>query len=316
MNDHRPLGLFVPLSDIDRAAQIAPEMPARQFAEMMRWIAELQPTAVTLPPLSDDDCARIEAMLAAPAPAPIIHSPAPSLPPDDTPELAKLDAAIFEPVEPQPAAAPQPTAQVKPAALSYTEKTQAKIKAAPAEWSVSEIRSALEMLNKGWTAAAIAKALDRPRPGTQFMIGKLRKGWRPKGWDQHVKAAPAPAAPSVQPAAVASPAALAVTPLPTVAPAPMPSQSLTGAQRELMERVKRLDDDFTPQDDLYLAEAVIGRTPLDVIGDQLGCDIATVRARWVDLIGFDPKVTKGGVPLQLQTDLVTVLRMIAGQVAA
>lgn len=99
---------------------------------------------------------------------------------------------------------------------------------------------------------------------------------------------------------------------------PMSSQArpMTGAQRDLMVRIMRLDDDFTPQDDLYLVEAILGRTPLDVIADHLGCDIAAVKNRWVALVGFDPTKRPGGMPLQLQSDLVAVLRVLAEGEAA
>lgn len=38
--------IAIPLANIERLARIVPEMPARQVAEMMRWIAEMQPAQV------------------------------------------------------------------------------------------------------------------------------------------------------------------------------------------------------------------------------------------------------------------------------
>ena len=183
------------------------------------------------------------------------------------------------------------------------------------EWSHAEIRTALDMHSLGRSAAVIAARLGRPVQGTAFMLRKLKSGWRPAGWaDKPANTpTPQPAAP-VQPA----PAAPPVAPVPSVALVPMSSQArpMTGAQRDLMVRIMRLGDDFTPQDDFYLVEEILGRTPLDVIADHLGCDIAAVKNRWVALVGFDPTKRPGGLPLQLQSDLVAVLRVLAEGEAA
>lgn len=239
---------MVSLADLERVADIAPDMPARQVAEMMRWIAEIQEEQVLRRKLHD------------------AQSPAPA-------ETAPEDHPIFlqpDPVAPDRAGLP---------------------------WEDYEVQIALDMIQKGATISTIAARLGRPVPATGKQLEKLRRGWRPRSVPKH----PAPVTP----------------PDPVVAPRP-PKLSLvmTGAQRDLMARVMRLEDDFTPQDDLYLVEAILGRRPLDVIADQLGCDQAAVKARWQALLGFDPKVRKGGVPLDLQSDLVVVLRQLAGEAAA
>lgn len=305
--------LPVKFTDLERLAAIAPQMPAHQVVDVLRWIADIGAEASLRaarpadPPVSAF-LRVVDVAEDAPDPTPQLAAPAPA------PAAAPPVAVSRPATAPAPAPAPKPEpARHKPPASS------------PPGWTVAEVRQALEMHNRGRTAAVIAANLGRPVGGTQFMLRKLAGGWRPKGW---TGAAPEPApkpAPSVPAPSQAAPAPSApvapTAPAPVVAPAraapkhaPVPppdTSALTVAQRDMMARIMRLDDDFTPEDDFYLAESIIGRKPLDVIGDQLGCDVATVRARWVALLGFDPKTRPDRMTLDHQANLVAVLRVLA-----
>lgn len=306
--------LTVPLADLDRLAQIVPDMPARQVAEMMRWIAEISPAQVySLAPamVIPDTVLHTLDM----GDGRVLTSPDPIPEPLGAPDAAPAPArSYFEEKRAEIAAAKK----VGPAQTNATAKPDL-LDQTPKGWSFSEIETALAMHNTGQTYAAIAEKLGRPVPGTGFMMRKLQRGWRPKGWDEFQAGKQAPVAAEPQPkAVVAEPISPTPKAEPTAVekPAPAAPSTLTGDQRDLMAQIMRLDDDFTPQDDLYLVDAILGRTPLDVIADQLGCDIQMVKHRWVALVGFDPKTRPGGIPLQHQSDLVAVLRVLAGEVAA
>lgn len=295
---------MVPLADIERVASIAPDMPARQVAEMLRWIAELQAIAV-VPRPCDDDVTRIMGMKTVGYPQTQIF-PIPMT----TPPINRAEpVAVVEP-DPQPAHAPQ----------SYAEKARASIKAArqpttasrSGVWTDAEIREAMALKNRGKTHSEIARELGR----TTRAIDNLMHRQRAK-----TAAKPAPT-PTQQPAAPVQPVAAKSFIVPDDFTRTIPSEkiappsSLTAAQRDLMARIMQLDDDFTPADDLYLVDAIIGRTPFNVIADQLGCDIPTVKARWVALVGFDPTKRPGGLPLEAQADLLAVVRALAEGEAA
>lgn len=270
----------IPLADLDRLAKIAPDMPAHQVAQAMRWIAELQPLAQTASPI----------ITIAPIP-----NPAPEPAPDDA-ALAAFDAAIAADGPMLPPVAPQP---VDPPVSAPPVRVDQRPKA----WTHDEVRTALDMRNKGQAVPAIASRLGRPVPGTAFMLHKLRGGLRPAGYAD-------------KPAETTQPAQSPTATVPTVKPSPMPSHSLTDAQRKIMARVMRMDDDFTPQDHLYLVEGIIGKMPLNVIADQLGCDIPAARSRWIALVGYDPTKDPSGWPVQEQRDLVAVLLVLASEAAA
>lgn len=156
-------------------------------------------------------------------------------------------------------------------------------------WEVDEVETALKMHNGGAIGREIAGALGRPIHATYAMLKKAHAGWRPK-----------PAARLDQ----AAPVERAAAP------------DLTSSQRQMMARIMRLPDDFTPADDLYLADQVLQRTPLDQIGDHLGCTAVAVKVRWAALVDIDPDELRKGVPLRVQEDLMIVLRHLAGQAAA
>ncbi|VDS07923.1 hypothetical protein PARHAE_01103 [Paracoccus haematequi] len=291
----------VSLSDIERVAAIAPDMPAHQVAEMMRWITELQtgwpnevPIQLSEPKVGSsqkpETCvgsvpAPTEVhtldmgdgrVLVSPGPIPQPIMPHPASPPEAAPVPEPAPAAVETPAAPPPAVPDR----------------------AGLPWEDYEVQIALDMHHKGETGSAIARRLNRPVPAVYTALRKFRTGWRPKAL---------PPAPPVEPP---------ITVIPTVTPVPLPSQALTGAQRELMTRIIQLPDDFTPADDLYLAEQIIARTGLELIADQLGCDRQAVLARWAALLGMDPADLRRGVPLQVQTDLMLVLRQLAGEAAA
>lgn len=69
-----------------------------------------------------------------------------------------------------------------------------------------------------------------------------------------------------------------------------------------------LSDEFTPEDDLYLAENIVARTDLGLIADQLDCGREDVLNRWSALVAIDRRDLRQGVPLELQENLLAALR--------
>lgn len=105
------------------------------------------------------------------------------------------------------------------------------------------------------------------------------------------------------------PAAIAENPTPYAPPV----QRLTALQKRIFDHLKRLSDDFTIEDDLYLAEAITGGTPSDVIADQLGCDTKTVVSRFRVMQVPEILTAKNTLTISGQTDLLVALRWRAGR---
>lgn len=67
------------------------------------------------------------------------------------------------------------------------------------------------------------------------------------------------------------------------APAPASAAvaaELTFKQREILAHLSALDDSFTPEDDLSIIEGLASGVTCKVIGQDLGCDAASVGTRW------------------------------------
>ena len=58
-------------------------------------------------------------------------------------------------------------------------------------------------------------------------------------------------------------------------------EGLAGLKLDIWQHLSRLDtEDFTAGDDLYLAQSLVARVPMETICDQLGCDSKTALARF------------------------------------
>lgn len=323
--------LVVPLIDIERLAKIAPEMPAHQVAEMMRWIAE-----EVRPPRHDIKLAPPSIEIAAGDCLDMGDGPISIEPQAQPVQEAASEDRTWQPWGDEEkqlllkchnnGVKVRHIAERLGRGLSATRKMldilradQINGRGAPltnrGPWTEDEKAKARQLRDKGLKYSQIADEMKRPIRSVSSMFHRDKlpaSAPTPAPRPALVKPAPGPGA-----GVMAKPISPAPKADPVVAPTPTPAPAaLTGAQRDMMARLMRLDDDFTPEDDLYLAGAIISRTPLDVIADQLGCDSATVRTRWCKLLGFDPKTRPGGVPLQLQSDLMLVLRQLVGEAAA
>ena len=106
--------------------------------------------------------------------------------------------------------------------------------------------------------------------------------------------------------------------IPAAAPVrldPAPASSfpkLTGRQQRLVDHVGRLSDTFEPADDLWMVEAFYKGTAVDVIADQLGCDVPAVRSRFKSMLTEEITTPKGVITIEGQADLLVALRYRAG----
>lgn len=134
----------------------------------------------------------------------------------------------------------------------------------------------LSLIGSGKSVPEIARILGRPEHGTRFRLKKLRS-----------RAVPAPDAPAVE-----------------------TEKPLTCNQQAVLRHLGGLADDFTAADDLYLVEKSCQGVPMDVVADDLGCDVRTVKQRWRALMCeavTDPRGT-GRLTLSGQVDLLFALR--------
>lgn len=125
-----------------------------------------------------------------------------------------------------------------------------------------------------------------------------------------VKAAPkakvTPVAPkAILPKPAPMPAAVAV-PAKLPAPAADPD-SLTMPQKDLLRQLKRLDDSFTPEDDLLMAQQLVDGVKAPLVALELEIMVEYLQKRWRTMtnaaISIDPQA-----PLNGQRDLLAVLR--------
>lgn len=98
-----------------------------------------------------------------------------------------------------------------------------------------------------------------------------------------------------------------------------PVPALTGLKREVWLHLAGLNtDEFTTADDLYLAESLVGRVPMEVICDELGCDSKAALARFAAM-KFPAILVDRSKTLSIagQAALLDVLRLraAAGEVA-
>ena len=98
-------------------------------------------------------------------------------------------------------------------------------------------------------------------------------------------------------------------------PAAPPAPRLTIRQKRIFDHLKRLSDDFTVEDDLYLAQEITGGTPPEVVADELGCDMRTVVTRLRAMQVPEILTAKNMLTIDGQADLMVAVRCRAGQYA-
>ncbi|MGR3522695.1 MAG: hypothetical protein ACU0FT_08070 [Paracoccus sp. (in: a-proteobacteria)] len=322
----------ITIADLERIQSIVPDLPLAKVIEMARWINEMRipdGPAVSIvegPETAAALCAQGSSVREIPnsdRPSGYAYSrprPQPEFEPD-----AEADIPVFlKAVTQDPEPTPEPVEQAEEAPSSVPDR-----RGEP--WTGEEEARALALRNRGFTVRQIADELGRPIPATGQKLKKLanpKPPKTPKARGRFAQPAPDPAQkqPHWTPDQVTKAkdglaegkpieevaAELKRTPLAVAAKLkrsePEGDPQLTTAQREVLKRLEALDDDFTPEDDEYLCDGIVGRTPLGVIADQLGCDVATVKARWAAIVGLDPADLRKGVPIDLQTNTLAMVR--------
>lgn len=138
-----------------------------------------------------------------------------------------------------------------------------------------------------WFAARRAKAKDKLSAATVKSVAV----------EAAREASSAPANPATAEKAVA-------TELPPL------TSSQAAIQRQLLAA---LSDDFTPEDDLYLAEELLKGTPGEMIADQLDVTAKDVAARWKKMMVEDVVAFAGAPDQRTAANLLVVLRRLAGK---
>ncbi|WP_312531271.1 hypothetical protein [Paracoccus sp. (in: a-proteobacteria)] len=140
-----------------------------------------------------------------------------------------------------------------------------------------------------WFAARRAKAKDKDKLSAATVKSVAVEAAR--------EASSAPANPATAEKAVA-------TELPPL------TSSQAAIQRQLLAA---LSDDFTPEDDLYLAEELLKGTPGEMIADQLNVTAKDVAARWKKMMVEDVVAFAGAPDQRTAANLLVVLRRLAGK---
>lgn len=171
-------------------------------------------------------------------------------------------------------------------------------------WPDEDKAKAVGMRGDGFSPSHIAKVIGRPLRETRAVLAAVP----PEEGGQLVEEpAPEPAEPG-EPDEPAEPASQ-VEPPPPAAVAP---PALTMRQNRLVDHLGRLGDDFEPADDLWLVTSLAKGSSLDVIADQLGCDMAAARARFRSMLTDDITSSRGAITLDGQADLLEALKYRAG----
>ena len=188
----------------------------------------------------------------------------------------------------------------------------------PDAWTQEQDAILVQRFREAAPIADVAAELRRTVKACQVRVTRLRQlGWFDKQRPAAVEAAPqvqAPAEPTQERAAPAPPPAAVKMPAP---PSQRPADriqmnGLTGLQREVAQHLSQLDrDEFTPADDLYLAESLVARVPLEVIGDTLGCAGKTVLARFGAMKFPSILTDRKHLTIDGQAALMAVLRLRA-----
>ncbi|WP_304619873.1 hypothetical protein [Paracoccus sediminilitoris] len=190
------------------------------------------------------------------------------------------------------------------------------VASASATWTEEEGRRLLAARAKGVPFKVIAKELGRTVRACEQRMTKLAKESLPSRADMtppkqgNPASAVAVKAPTPAPVTKA-PASFASSPAPKEAVKADDAQlraPLNEKQRRILDGLCKLSDDFEPEDDLLLAEGVIGRQALELIADELGCETKDVKNRWKAMMFEDVVDWRGHPTIGGQSDLLTALR--------
>lgn len=261
--------LTIRLGDLHQLAALLPEAtPPRMVAEVAQWAVEMgQPEDD--PPGDDCFSARVIEdfeVIEDDTPEPVESGA--SLPDASEADLAHLFGAreirVSEP-EPEPAPEPAPS---HPFGKTWTE---------------SDDETLLSMYQSGARLVEIADALGRSVRAVDLRRSRLAKT------DPRAK-------PAVKGSAAAAAAKVAKRIAPAQPKPAIPASATAGPPAadpvaQLMDRLAELDDNFEPADDeLLVRQRYLGVGFADIAA-ELGCDEATAKARWREILKCGVKHT-------------------------
>ncbi|WP_108500515.1 hypothetical protein [Paracoccus indicus] len=199
--------------------------------------------------------------------------------------------------------------------LKLMRAADAPVASASATWTEGERQHLLEARAKGVPFKVIAEELGRTVRACEQRFAKLCKSTHAPAPKVTASTLDKPARPvqpkAVLPAPVAQAnAAYATTPAKASAKAEVAphAATLNEKQRRILDGLCKLSDDFEPEDDLLLAEGLIGRRALELIADELGCETKDVKDRWRAMMFEDVVDWRGHPTIGGQSDLLTALR--------
>lgn len=265
---------------------VEPDEPTETVTVVLETAADAGVEAA----VADAAAAAIAAIAASGDPAPATIEP--HDPDEGSPSSA--DAA-----EPAPVAEPDDVA-ADPAPAVSPEAVAEDLPARPtsplvAIWSKADDKRLVEMWDAGSPDAEIAAELQRSARAVQNRLARLRKSgeFGPLAVRKPGRPVPVPEpAPQLETRA----AATTTEPTPSAAPAVMPpaASRLPAAARTIYEHLARLDDSFTPGDDLDLIRKRQAGATMEAIAEDLGSDVAAVRDRWRAILKCKVE-SKGGI---------------------
>ncbi|OJH46156.1 hypothetical protein [Paracoccus sp. SM22M-07] len=233
---------------------------------------------------------------------------------DDRAQLSKMKAAGKS--LPEIATALGRSSEACRGQLKVMRGANVPVASASATWTEEEGRRLLAARAKGVPFKVIAEELGRTVRACEQRMTKLAK---------LSPSSPADVTPpkrneSASPVAVKAPTPAPVTKAPaSFVSSPAPKEAvkaddaqlrapLNEKQRRIFDSLCKLSDDFEPEDDLLLAEGVIGRQALELIADELGCETKDVKNRWKAMMFEDVVDWRGHPTIGGQSDLLTALR--------
>ncbi|MEE2860859.1 MAG: hypothetical protein VYB46_08615 [Pseudomonadota bacterium] len=194
-------------------------------------------------------------------------------------------------------------------------------------WSADEDAAIQKARDDGQPYKAIGEQLGRSAVSVEQRLRKLRPkpvsaaaGDAPEAVEP---VAPEADTPAPQPKADTKPSASKPAAQPPVAAKDRKRHLLQAAiadklparQISCLSHLLTLSSDFTPSDDLYLAESLVARRLMAEMEDQLGCRAADITARWRSMMCSAIADQHGRATLDGQTDLLHTLRWIVDREA-
>lgn len=285
--------LTIRLGDLHQLAGLLPEAtPPRMVAEVAQWAVELAEVKAGCDPVGDDCFAArvIEDFEAIEDDTPEPVESGASLPDASEADLAHLFGAreirVCEPeAEPAPAPVEDEVRAIFAAAIADTNApTEEPPTPVPAPtrpplgktWTDADDETLLSMYQSGARLVEIADALGRSVRAVDLRRSRLAKT------DPRAK-------PAVKGSAAAAAAKVAKRIAPAQPKPAIPASATAGPPAadpvaQLMDRLAELDDNFEPADDeLLVRQRYLGVGFADIAA-ELGCDEATAKARWREIL--------------------------------